>query len=47
MNYVDGYVIAVPIAKREAYRQLAQDASAVFKRSRSSNAGAMTCPRAR
>jgi uncharacterized protein YbaA (DUF1428 family) len=31
MNYVDGYVIAVPTAKREAYRQLAQDASAVFK----------------
>jgi uncharacterized protein YbaA (DUF1428 family) len=31
MNYVDGYVIAVPTAKREAYRQLAQDSSAVFK----------------
>ena len=31
MNYVDGYVIAVPTAKREAYRQLAQDAAAVFK----------------
>jgi uncharacterized protein YbaA (DUF1428 family) len=31
MNYVDGFVIAVPNAKREAYRQLAQDASAVFK----------------
>ena len=31
MNYVDGFVIAVPTAKREAYRQLAQDASAVFK----------------
>ena len=30
MNYVDGFVIAVPTAKREAYRQLAQDASAVF-----------------
>ena len=31
MNYVDGYVIAVPTAMREAYLQLAQDAAAVFK----------------
>jgi uncharacterized protein YbaA (DUF1428 family) len=31
MNYVDGYVIAVPTANREAYRQLAQDCTAVFK----------------
>ncbi|MED5621462.1 DUF1428 domain-containing protein [Ideonella sp. BN130291] len=31
MNYVDGYVIAVPTAQREAYRQLAQDVSVVFK----------------
>ena len=31
MDYVDGFVIAVPTAKREAFRQLAQDASAVFK----------------
>ena len=31
MNYVDGFVIAVPTAKREAYLQMAQDASAVFK----------------
>ena len=31
MNYVDGYVIAVPTANRETYRQLAQDYSAVFK----------------
>ena len=31
MNYVDGYVIAVPTAKREAYHQMAQDVSAVFK----------------
>lgn len=31
MNYVDGYVIAVPTAKRETYRQMAQDYSAVFK----------------
>ena len=31
MNYVDGFVIAVPNAKREAYLKLAQDASVVFK----------------
>lgn len=31
MNYVDGYVIAVPTAKREVYRQLALDASVIFK----------------
>ena len=31
MNYIDGFVIPVPTAKREAYRQLAQTASAVFK----------------
>ena len=31
MNYVDGYVIPVPTANREAYRQLAQSVSAVFK----------------
>ena len=29
--YVDGYVLAVPTANREAYRKLAQDAAAVFK----------------
>ena len=31
MNYVDGFVVAVPTEKREAYRQLAQGAAAVFK----------------
>jgi uncharacterized protein YbaA (DUF1428 family) len=31
MNYVDGFVIAVPNAKREAYLKMAQDATAVFK----------------
>lgn len=31
MNYVDGYVLAVPTAKREAYTRLAQQAAAVFK----------------
>ena len=29
--YVDGYVLAVPTAKREAYRVLAEAAAAVFK----------------
>ena len=31
MDYVDGFVLAVPNAKREEYRKLAQEASAVFK----------------
>jgi uncharacterized protein YbaA (DUF1428 family) len=31
MNYVDGYVLAVPTAKRDAYRRLAESAAAVFK----------------
>lgn len=31
MNYIDGYVIAVPTANREKYRAIAQKASAVFK----------------
>ena len=29
--YVDGYVLAVSTAKRDAYRKLAQDAAVVFK----------------
>jgi uncharacterized protein YbaA (DUF1428 family) len=29
--YVDGYVLAVPTAKREDYRKLAEDAAAVFR----------------
>ncbi|MBA2960549.1 MULTISPECIES: DUF1428 domain-containing protein [Ramlibacter] len=31
MNYVDGSVIAVPTAKKEHYRGVAQKASTVFK----------------
>lgn len=31
MNYVDGFVAPVPTAKMEAYRQLAETASKVFK----------------
>lgn len=31
MNYVDGFVVAVPTAKKETYRRHAQAAAAVFK----------------
>jgi uncharacterized protein YbaA (DUF1428 family) len=31
MLYVDGFVLAVPTAKKDAYRTLAQDVGAVFK----------------
>jgi uncharacterized protein YbaA (DUF1428 family) len=31
MNYVDGFVAAVPTANREAFRKHAQDGAAVFK----------------
>ncbi|MBY4896641.1 DUF1428 domain-containing protein [Cupriavidus sp. AU9028] len=31
MAYVDGFVLAVPQANREAYRQLAETAATVFK----------------
>lgn len=31
MNYVDGYVAAVPNANREAYLQMAKQAAALFK----------------
>lgn len=31
MSYVDGYVIPVPVAKRQAYIDLAQRAAAIFK----------------
>jgi uncharacterized protein YbaA (DUF1428 family) len=31
MSYVDGFVIAVPTANREAYRQLAETAAGVFQ----------------
>jgi len=32
MTYVDGFVLAVPDANKEAYRKMASDASRVFKR---------------
>jgi uncharacterized protein YbaA (DUF1428 family) len=31
MNYVDGYLVPVPTARREAYRKLALEMSALFK----------------
>jgi len=31
MTYVDGYVLAVPSANRDRYKQLAETAAAVFK----------------
>jgi uncharacterized protein YbaA (DUF1428 family) len=31
MNYIDGYVIAVPTDKKEDYRNLALKAAAIFK----------------
>ncbi|HEY8357290.1 MAG TPA: DUF1428 domain-containing protein [Ramlibacter sp.] len=31
MNYVDGFVIPVPVAQREAYRKLAETAAVIFK----------------
>ena len=31
MTYVDGYVVPVPTANRDAYLKLAKDAAAVFK----------------
>lgn len=31
MNYVDGYLIAVPTAAREAYREIAEQAQVVFR----------------
>jgi uncharacterized protein YbaA (DUF1428 family) len=31
MNYVDGFVIAVPTANRATYQRVAQNASVVFK----------------
>lgn len=32
MSYVDGYVLAVPTANKEAYRELAEKAAKVFTR---------------
>lgn len=31
MNYIDGFVVAVPTDKRETYRQQAETAAGVFK----------------
>jgi uncharacterized protein YbaA (DUF1428 family) len=31
MNYVDGFIVAVPAANRETYRQHAEKAAVVFK----------------
>lgn len=31
MNYVDGFVLAVPTANRAAYQKVAEDAAVVFK----------------
>ena len=31
MTYVDGFLVAVPTAKRETYRKHAEEAAAVFK----------------
>lgn len=31
MNYVDGFVLAVPTAQKDAYKKLAEDAAIVFK----------------
>ena len=31
MSYVDGFLIAVPTEKKEAYRQLASEAASVFR----------------
>jgi uncharacterized protein YbaA (DUF1428 family) len=32
MTYIDGFVLAVPTANKEAYRKMASDASRVFVR---------------
>lgn len=32
MNYIDGYVLAVPTANREAYRMMAEEMAVVFKK---------------
>ena len=31
MTYVDGFLLAVPTANKEAYRKMAEDAAVVFK----------------
>ena len=31
MNYIDGYVVPVPTSKKQAYREMATKAAAIFK----------------
>ena len=50
LGYVDGYIVPVPTAKKEAYREMAAKAAACSRntaRSASSRPGATTCPTAR
>lgn len=50
MSYVDGFVIPVPAANKDAYREMAAKAAPIFQEygaERISNAGATTCPTAR
>ena len=50
MTYVEGFVLAVPAEKKEAYRQHAAEAVPLFKEfgvTAMSRAGATTCPTAR
>ena len=49
MKYVDGFVVAVPAANKEAYHRLAAAAAPLFKEfvpRASWSAGAMMCPTA-
>ncbi len=50
MSYIDGFLLAVPQANRETYRQVAQKAAAVFKEHgalKVVECWAMTCRRER
>jgi uncharacterized protein YbaA (DUF1428 family) len=49
MNHIDGFVVPVPLANREAYRNAAEKGSRLFKEYGAlsvANAGATTCPKA-
>jgi uncharacterized protein YbaA (DUF1428 family) len=49
MSYVEGFVVAVPAANKEAYRKHAADFAPMFKEfgaTRMSKPGATTCPTA-
>lgn len=39
MKYVDGFVVAVPVDKKDAYREMAAKAAPLFKEFVLSNAG--------